>query len=287
MAITEFAPAKVNLTLQVTGRRDDGYHLLQSLVVFAGVGDTVAVEPSDSLSLTVDGPFASGVPTDETNLVMRAARLLSPTAKAKIHLTKNLPHGGGIGGGSSDAAATLRALSRLLDVPMPSPLETLQIGADLPVCMHAPTPMMMSGIGEVLNLAPNLHGGHLVLVNPRVEVPTGQVFAALREEYGLLERPVPDLRELKQAEHLQDVADWLYGQSNELTKCARDFAPQIGTILEAFRSNDTCLDTDMSGSGSTCWGLFASAEEAKKAAAKFSAAHPKWWVSAAPILGTS
>jgi len=287
LAITEFAPAKVNLTLHVTGRRDDGYHLLQSLVVFAGVGDTVTVAPSDTLSLTVDGPFAAGVPTDETNLVMRAARLMSPDATAAIRLTKNLPHGGGIGGGSSDAAATLRALSRLLEVPIPSPLETLKIGADLPVCMHAPNPMMMSGIGEVLHLAPDLHGGHLVLVNPRVAVPTGKVFAMLREEYGLLEHPVLDLNELEQAEHLQDVADWLCGQSNELTKCAREFAPQIGTILETFRADETCLDTDMSGSGSTCWGLFGSAEEAKTAAAKFSAAYPNWWVSAAPILGTS
>ena len=282
--ITEFAPAKVNLTLHVTGQRDDGYHLLNSLVVFADVGDEVTVTPADDLSLTVSGPFAKGVPTDETNLVMRAARLLSPGAKAAIHLVKNLPHGGGIGGGSSDAAATLRALSRLLDLPLPRPSETLSIGADLPVCMHAPTPMIMSGIGEVLSPSPALHGGYLVLVNPRVEVPTGKVFSALRTGYGLTDLPMTGMAELENAKDIRDVGDWLQRQRNDLTKCASDFAPQIGPILELFRENAACLDTDMSGSGSTCWGLFETEHQARDCARTFRAAHPGYWVSAAAIF---
>ncbi|WP_372834971.1 4-(cytidine 5'-diphospho)-2-C-methyl-D-erythritol kinase, partial [Puniceibacterium confluentis] len=178
MATEVFAPAKVNLTLHVTGRRADGYHLLDSLVVFADIGDTVSVEASDRLSLAVDGPMAVGVPVDDSNLVLRAARFLNPERGAAILLTKHLPAASGIGGGSSDAAATLRALSELWGVPVPR--DVLALGADLPVCM-APGAQRLAGVGDVLTPVPGLPDCDILLVKPGVSVATPQGVRALQD----------------------------------------------------------------------------------------------------------
>ena len=283
-----FAPAKINLALHLTGLRADGYHLLDSLVVFADVGDRVSAEPARDLSLRVTGPRADGVPTDGSNLVLKAARLLQELrgvdAGAAIHLDKHLPHGGGIGGGSSDAAATIRVLSDLWQVPPLTMSEALALGADVPVCLAAPRPMFMRGIGDLVEPAHGVPEGWLVLVNPGVEVPTGPVFA-LHDRLYPTENP--GLHPLPAGGDQEDFEDWLRGQRNDLTKVAREasIAPVIGTVLKALQG---CAKVaEMSGSGSTCWGWFRTDAEAQKAADDLAQAHPDWWVRATRITGSS
>ena len=184
MTTEVFAPAKINLTLHVTGRRDDGYHLLDSMVVFAGVGDRLRLSPAPATHLTVGGPFATGVPTDGTNLILRAAALMAGSPVA-IHLEKCLPLASGIGGGSADAGATLRALTAMGGRPAVPDFDAavLGLGADVPVCL-AGRPCRMEGIGERLSPAPALPQVWLVLVNPGCPVPTGAVFVALQGRFG-------------------------------------------------------------------------------------------------------
>ena len=284
------APAKVNLALHLTGLRDDGYHLLDSLVVFADVGDTVTVTPAETLSLTVGGSMAACVPTDGANLVLKAAHhlrsLRGVTAGAAIHLDKHLPHGGGIGGGSSDAAATIRLLAHLWDVPALNETEALPLGADIPVCLMAPAPTRMQGIGEVLTPAPALPPGWLVLVNPGIHVPTAAVFKKHDFLYDFSPLALEPFDAFDQPFTPDGFQTWLLGQRNDLTKVVAEdyFAPVISTILTRLRETPGCLDTDMSGSGSTCWAWFAREAEARAAAANF-ADHPDWWVVAARVLG--
>ena len=173
-----FAWAKVNLTLHVTGQRSDGYHLLDSLVVRAGVGDRIAVSPSDQLELFLDGPYGGAAPHDDRNLVVRAARLLDAGAGrgARLHLTKNLPAAAGIGGGSADAATALRLLSAHWGLPVPE--DVARLGADVPVCLRD-TPQRMEGIGERLTPAPKLPPCWLVLINPNKSAATPEVFSRL------------------------------------------------------------------------------------------------------------
>ena len=282
MAIEVTAPAKVNLALHVTGRRADGYHLLDSIVAFADVGDRLRFEAAGDLSLSVTGPFAAGVPTDGANLILKAAALMKAGGQgARIALEKHLPHGGGIGGGSSDAAATLRALSRLWQVPLPDPSQVLALGADLPVCLAAPGPQRMRGIGEDLAPLPPLPEVFLTLVNPGVAVPTGQVFARLAEGAGtdnpclVAPPPAPDF---------DAFTGWLAAQRNDLEGPAAIIAPVIAEALAALRAVPDCRLARMSGSGSTVFGLFDSARRAERAAANVAAARPGWWVRATRLL---
>ena len=277
------APAKVNLTLRVTGRRPDGYHLLDSLVVFAGVGDRLTVTPSDELSLAVMGPLAAGVPTGTGNLVLRAADLLrerrSVRAGAAILLEKHLPHGGGIGGGSSDAACALRLLARLWGVPPLERSEALALGADLPVCLHAPAPARMTGIGEGVDPVPPLPGAALVLVSPGLHASTPAVFGAhaqLRTTFSEAQDPPPE--GLDPA----GLARFAREGGNDLAPAAIRVAPGIGAVLDALSATPGLLGCGMSGSGSVCWGLAADAVTASQAAATLE--RPGWWVRAAPLL---
>lgn len=282
MAIEAFAPAKVNLALHVTGRRGDGYHLLDSVVIFADVGDRLCFEPAADLSLSVGGPFAAGVPVDGANLVLRAAALMAkPGRGARITLDKHLPHGGGIGGGSSDAAAALTALARLWDRPLPGAEAILPLGADLPVCLAAPAPQRMQGIGEMLAPLPPLPEAHLVLANPGVAVPTGEVFARLAATAGTGN---PGLTPLPEPLDFDSLAGWLARQRNDLEAPAMALAPAIRAALQAFGRQPECRLARMSGSGSTVFGLFAGAEDAAAAAARIAAAEPGWWVRAARAL---
>lgn len=280
MAIEVTAPAKVNLALHVTGRRSDGYHLLDSLVVFADLGDRLRFEPAPDLTLEVTGPFAAGVPTDESNLVIKAAALMAGKG-ARITLEKHLPHGGGIGGGSSDAAATLRALSRLWGVDLPEAAAVLSLGADVPVCLKAPAPQRMRGIGEDLVPVSALPQAHLLLVNPGVPVPTRAVFARLAAERGT---DNPGLSPMPEATDFDGFARWLSAQRNDLEAPAMAHAPVIAEALAVLRKAQGCALARMSGSGSTVFGLFADADTAAKAAARIGAAVPGWWVRAARIL---
>lgn len=284
-ATNGLAPAKVNLCLHLTGLRDDGYHLLESLVVFADIGDHLTVAPSDALTLHVSGPFADGVPTDDRNLVIKAAHALRAahgvTAGAEIHLEKHLPHGAGIGGGSSDAACALRLLATFWNVPPLPDTDALKLGADVPVCLRAPHPTFMRGIGEVLTPAPELPAAWLVLVNPGVAVPTGKVFAlhdTLNDFNASGVTPLPtDLTH-------KTFAKWLTAQRNDMTKVACDdsIAPVIETVLETLGAYSTV--SEMSGSGSTCWGWFTNQADADACAAQIAKSHPDWWVRAARIL---
>ncbi len=274
------APAKVNLTLRVTGRRADGYHLLDSLVVFAGVGDRLRAAAAADLTLTVTGPFAAGVPTDGRNLVLRAARALRggrPLGAAMV-LDKRLPHGGGIGGGSSDAAAALALLARLWGVAPLGAEAALALGADVPVCRAAPAPAMMTGIGEGVAPAPGLPAGALVLVGPGARVPTPAAFAAREGAFSAPCGPPPAGLEMA------GLARWAAEGGNDLTRAATGLAPAIGEALGLLRAAPGVLHAAMSGSGAVCYGLAADMGGAERAAAHVRAARPGWWVVAAPIL---
>lgn len=273
MAVVEAAPAKVNLALHVTGRRLDGYHLLDSLVVFAGpeASDTVRAAPSAGLSLAVGGPMGADVPPGPDNLVMRAAALFD--RPAALTLEKRLPAASGIGGGSADAAATLRAMAALHEMPLPEPEAVLRLGADVPVCVagHA---ARMRGIGEDVEPLEGLPPLPAVLVNPGVAVSTPEVFRRLerRDNPGLL--AVPGFR------GVADATGWLAAQRNDLEPAALALAPQIGEALAALTAVRGCLLARMSGSGATCFGLFPDEAEARQAAEGIAASRPGWWVVA-------
>ncbi|MEX0286978.1 MAG: 4-(cytidine 5'-diphospho)-2-C-methyl-D-erythritol kinase [Paracoccaceae bacterium] len=273
MATTKaFAPAKVNLTLHVTGRRDDGYHLLDSLVVFADVGDSLTFTPGADLSLTVHGEFAAGVPTDARNLVWQAAEAARWTGQ--ITLDKVLPHGGGIGGGSSDAAATLWALAgQGKDIQDDLPIS---LGADVPVCMQARA-TRMQGIGDHLSpvTLPSLPA---LLVNPGIAVPTGKVFQALAQRNN---PPMPDT--IPEFDDVQDCAAWLSDQRNDLEIPAMGVSREIESLLDEIRLTTRALMARMSGSGSTCFALYPTMKAAHFAAYEIGAAHPEWWCRAVQL----
>ena len=273
----EAAPAKVNLCLHVTGRRSDGYHLLSSLVVFADVCDVVSVAPSDGLSLALAGPEAASLTAEPDNLVLRAAEGLAALAgrapSGKITLTKRLPVASGIGGGSADAAATLRLLQRFWKVDF-APGEiaelALGLGADVPMCL-AGRPAVAEGIGEALTMLPGLPPLDLVLVNPRRPVSTPAVFRARSGAFGDAVGAVPsDSREA--------LIDWLGGRRNDLEAAAREVEPSVGTVLDSLGRRDGCRLARMSGSGATCFGIFEDAAAAAAAAGAITREAPDWWV---------
>lgn len=267
MTAEAFAPAKINLSLHVTGRRADGYHFLDSLVVFADVGDRLTLRAADTMDLSVTGPFAAGVPCDARNLVWRAAAAAGVTVA--MTLDKQLPHGGGIGGGSADAAAVLRMLG--------APHHAPDLGADVPVCLSR-NPQRMQGIGDVLSPATGVPALDIVLVNPGVHVPTQTVFARLRS---------PDNPGMGAWPTWQDRAAfvaWLCAQRNDLQAPAAADHPEIDTALAALSAAQLAR---MSGSGSTCFGIYPTAAAAQKAADRIAAAHPDWWVQATQTTGAS
>lgn len=259
--LTEPAPAKINLALHVTGRRGDGYHLLDSLVAFARIGDVVHLSPGP-LSLTLDGPFADPGLSGDDNLCLRAARLAG--ANVAIRLEKHLPVASGIGGGSADAAAVLRGLRRMgLNLP-PQPKS---LGADVPVCLLS-APARMQGVGEVVTPLPPLPDLHLVLVNPRIAIHTPQVFAQMTRRDNPALPPIPDFADAAA------LIDWLGATRNDLETPALHIAPVIAEVLAAL-SAEGALFRRMSGSGATCFGLFAAKQAAEDAAASLSGRG--WW----------
>ncbi len=272
---TEFAPAKVNLTLHVTGQRADGYHLLDSLVVFAGIGDTITVQPADHLSLAITGPQAAHLPATDDNLVLRAARLMGGNALITLH--KNLPLASGIGGGSADAAATLRGLARAFTLPLPPAQDILTLGADVPVCLTG-QPSRMSGVGETLAAIPALPPAWLVLANPGTATPTPAVFRAMTRRDNAPMRSIPRLR------NVAELAAFLALNRNDMEAAALTLAPAIAQVKTALTTQSGCLFARMSGSGATCFGLFADGLTAAAAARALQHAHPEWWVQSGAIL---
>jgi 4-diphosphocytidyl-2-C-methyl-D-erythritol kinase len=278
--VREFAPAKVNLHLHVVGRRDDGYHLLDSLVVFAAVGDWLSVSPADDLSLTITGPFAAGLAAELDNLVLRAARGLADLAGIRpagaLVLEKNLPVASGIGGGSADAAAALRLLCRFWNVAPVLPGLASRLGADVPVCLLN-RPTLMSGIGEVLGPAPPLPPAGLVLVNPGLAVSTPAVFRARSGGFS-----VPADFPVTAWPNPGALAQTLAATRNDLEPPARSLSPVIGNVLTALAESPGCLLARMSGSGATCFGLFASADIARRTAQTIQ--REGWWTWGGEML---
>jgi 4-diphosphocytidyl-2-C-methyl-D-erythritol kinase len=278
--VRSFAPAKINLFLHVGERRADGFHDLESLVAFADVGDELMFEPSSEFSLEIKGPFASGLENGPTNLVARAAELLAEQlgvkCAARVTLTKNLPVSSGIGGGSADAAAALRGLSRLWSatgeiVSLKKVAESL--GSDVPVCL-ASTPSWMEGHGDRVASVPALPGMAVVLANPGIAVSTAQVFGALKARRGLgLTRP-------RQFPSSTTLVEYLRQKTNDLEAPARLIAPAIGAALDALKSTEGVELARMCGSGATTFALYNDITKATAAAAKLSRAEPDWWVLA-------
>jgi 4-diphosphocytidyl-2-C-methyl-D-erythritol kinase len=274
-AIDLAAPAKVNLALHITGRGADGYHLLDSLVTFTQAGDVVTVEAAASDSFAVSGPFSRDVPSDGANLVLSARDFLRMRDRdaafpVAIHLQKNLPVASGIGGGSSDAAAALRALATLWGIQDQAwQRDVVTLGADLPMCLAA-KPLRARGIGEEVETV-TLPCLDMVLVNPGVGVSTPKVFAALDS------RDNPPLPEVPGNLDAQGLAGWLQGTRNDLEAPALKLAPQIKAALLALQEAGALL-ARMSGSGATCFGLFSSTDEASAAAASILRKHPGWFV---------
>jgi len=273
--VAEIAPAKINLHLHVTGRRADGYHLLDSLVVFAGAADVVSVAAGKALSLELGGPEGGALAAEPDNLVLRAARLLAeaagrPAPGAALRLEKHLPVASGIGGGSADAAAALRALDRLWGLGMGTArLEALalRLGADVPVCVGS-RPARMAGIGEVLSAAPRLPDFGLVLANPRVSLATPRIFAARSGAFS-----APATLPGGWADAASMAAD-LRALGNDLEPPAISLCPPIAEVLAALAALPGALMVRMSGSGATCFAIFADAGAAGQAAMALPAA---WW----------
>lgn len=284
--VTAAAAAKLNLYLHALGKRPDGYHELDSLVVFASAGDVITVTPADGFSLTIDGPFGAPLMAEASgdNLVSRAAHRLAEAVGRRpdvaVRLTKNLPVASGIGGGSADAAATLRALARLWDLADDDPrllAVAPRLGADVPVCLFGRT-AYFGGAGEQVVPGPVLPDAGLLLVNPGVHMPTKDVFAARQgawSQAGRLDRDPLDV---------EDLAHLLRRRHNDLGAAAQSLSPVIGDVLAALDASPGCLWSRMSGSGATCIGLYASPARAELAAELIARVRPDWWVMPAALL---
>jgi 4-diphosphocytidyl-2-C-methyl-D-erythritol kinase len=276
------APAKINLFLHVGDKRADGFHALQSLVAFTEAGDNLDFVLDDTISLAIDGPFGAELSAGDDNLIVKAARVFEPAlgaAKgAHVTLTKNLPVASGIGGGSADCAATLRGLNALWSLGLDTAaLQEIgaSLGSDVPVCITC-RPQWMEGRGEILTELPALPETAIVLVNPGVGVPTGKVFAALKERRGV-GLPLPPA-----FAGAADLVAYLNDTSNDLEAPARAIAPVIGEVLD-FIADEGALLSRMSGSGATCFGLFENGTAAARAADAIHAAHPGWWAVASRL----
>jgi 4-diphosphocytidyl-2-C-methyl-D-erythritol kinase len=288
-SLVEDAPAKVNLTLRVLGRRADGFHEIESLVAFAGVGDRLSFAPGGELALTVRGPSAAAAGATADNLVLKAARALAdrvPTVGAgSFDLEKRLPVAAGLGGGSADAAAALRLLARANKLAADDPLlyaAARATGADVPVCLD-PRTRLMRGIGEILSSPLKLPPLQGVLVNPGVALPTKAVFARWKPPAAPV---VPaDLTVLTAMTRRDQLVRFLLSQKNDLEAPAIALAPAVADVLLALQSQPQCELARMSGSGSTCFAIFRSAADAIKAAEAVHAAHPGWWVRATALGG--
>jgi 4-diphosphocytidyl-2-C-methyl-D-erythritol kinase len=283
-AVTVFAPAKINLYLHLLGRRADGYHLLDSLVVFADIGDRVTAAPADTLSLEVTGPEVAALAgLGDDNLVLRAARRLAEHHRiapgAALTLEKRLPIASGIGGGSSDAAAALRALAALWRVPLDGESATALaagLGADVPACL-AGRPVRVGGIGEHLEPVGPLPPLGIVLANPRRELPTASVFRARKGEF-FASGPPPALSDPAA------LIAVLVRCRNDLAAPALSLMPEIAAVLDRLAALPQAQLARMSGSGATCFALFADRITAARAAALLTAAEPGWWIAAGELL---
>lgn len=267
--IREFAPAKINLSLHITGKRTDGYHTLNSIIAFTDIGDEVILEPADGFFFKVEGPKDI---ENENNLVVKAARLMAEKfgkdLNCKITLVKNLPIASGIGGGSADAAATLRAFSKFWGIDEDISDIALKLGADVPVCLKTKA-QYVTGIGENLQDI-QIPAFSIILINPNISCATANVFSKFKQSYKS-EMPAPQKIDLR----------FLQTQENDLTTAACEIVPQIENILKILKNAQLAR---LSGSGATCYGLFENAGNAQTAAEKIQQENPNWWVKVGKLI---
>lgn len=277
--LTETARAKINLDLRVCRRRDDGYHELDSLVAFTDFGDRLHFSQAERLSLSIDGPFADALAGDDDNLVLKAARalasLLNRPANVHISLDKRLPIAAGMGGGSADAAATLRGLAKFWDLPVTMAdlnAIAMDLGADVSVCLGS-RPAVMTGIGE--GLAPFHLPAPLpiLLVNPGEPIRTAAVFAGLEMMSGPRDKTLPDRTS-------EALLQSLRRSVNDLEAPARRILPAIAGVITSLSRQADCRLARMTGSGATCFGLFDQADALDHAEQRLKQAHPDWWIAA-------
>jgi 4-diphosphocytidyl-2-C-methyl-D-erythritol kinase len=285
--LEDTAPAKVNLTLRILGRRTDGYHELESLVTFTSLGDRVTLRPGAPLGLDVSGPTAQQAGPVADNLVLQAARRLGERVPGltlgAFDLVKRLPAGGGLGGGSSDAAAALRLLARVNTLALDDPRlaeAALKTGADVPVCLD-PRPRIMRGIGERLSAPVALPPLFAVLVGPGFPLATKDVFATLGLTPG--ERRGEPIADGDLSADSDGLYDYLAETGNDLEPPAVAIAPKVGELIDMLRRLRGCRLARMSGSGSTCFALFDDPRAAADAAVTLGTGHPGWWVQATAL----
>lgn len=282
-ALRDTAKAKLNLTLEVLGRRADGYHELKSLVAFAELGDAVELGPQDDLELLVEGPFAGALSGD--NLILTAAEAAKrayPALKlGRFLLTKNLPVAAGLGGGSADAACALRLLARA----NPGTLDTESwreiaegLGSDVPACLGS-RPALMTGRGEIVAPVRSFPSCAVLLANPGVQLSAAKVYGVLVSS-DLLAPPEQPAETLDFGGSFERLLDHATPRGNDLEPAALSLAPVIGEVLAALRQCDGARLARLSGSGPTCFALFATEDEAKAAAASLQTLRPKWWIKA-------
>jgi len=280
--LLEKAPAKINLTLRVRGRRADGYHELESLVAFADLADTLALEPDNKDTLEITGPFAADSGAVSDNLVLKALAAahiyIGGVRAGRFSLEKNIPVAAGLGGGSADAAATLRLIARVNEIA-PNDARIMSaaqaVGADVPVCL-ASRPRIMRGVGELLSDPVDLPPLAGVLVNPRVPLSTGDVFSKFAGA-----QSGNDLGDVPCG--LGSLVDFLRLHGNDLTPAARACSPVVGEVLQALESLPGAKLIRMSGSGPTCFALFSTPSEATTAVRRLASERKDWWVQAATI----
>ncbi|MBL6856374.1 MAG: 4-(cytidine 5'-diphospho)-2-C-methyl-D-erythritol kinase [Rhodobacteraceae bacterium] len=275
MKIESLAAAKINLALHVIGFNEERYHEIDSLVTFANIGDIIQVRPYNSLKLSIDGPFASSVPQGAENIIIKAAKFLSLDGKAHIRLTKNLPVQAGLGGGSADAAATLRSLSKLWNLPIPNSPEVL--GADIPICLLSET-AVVQGIGEKIMPVSIPEKLQIILIKPCTGLSTETVFKTLKEKNNKKMNP-----------YLGTESKYIFKKHikalrNDLLKPSIELAPIIKDVLSFLNTQNGIYFSQMSGSGTTCFGLFENKINALKALSNAKRKFPEMWCQTAQLL---
>jgi 4-diphosphocytidyl-2-C-methyl-D-erythritol kinase len=275
MKINSFAAAKVNLALHVRGLKSNGYHELHSLVTFANIGDIIEVRPSNELKLTIEGPFADNVPKDTDNIVIKAAKFLFPDGKAHINLIKNLPVEAGLGGGSADAAATLRSLSKLWNIPIPKTPEVL--GADVPICLLKET-AIVQGIGEKITPVSIPSNLHIVLIKPNIGLSTAKVFNNLKNKHN------EKMCTFKGTDSIEEFANYLNKLRNDLLQTSITIVPLLRDIINFLNVQNGNYYTQMSGSGTTCFGLFDDEVSAMRALSQAKIKFPNMWCKMVKLI---
>ncbi len=274
----EWAPAKINLFLHVLGKRTDGYHTLQSLMIFTPtIADIISVQESEITEVRITGPYAAGLMADDTNLVMRAAKVLQavagPQKPVLLTLEKHLPVASGIGGGSADAAAAMRLLMRWWQIELPEEQiynMAVRLGSDVPACIRS-QPVFVEGVGEQLTPVALPCALAMVLVNPAVPLSTAEVFGHIS----------PQDRSsciMPQCDTVDELVSWLHTTTNDLESAATQIVPEINDVLTALNDQAGCRLARMSGSGATCFGIFSSPADAAQAVIAIKKIQPKWWV---------